>query len=345
MNCKLIKQLINLSFKSTGLSVTPGGAWFLPIHCSTLPQLSSSVTFPDAEWSSIFQHSLFSVLPAQCVSSWFWGKSCQGTVRAWVAVRSTTERESTTNSSPHRQGHGTWGHFFLFTTQTSTKKKGKAGVLWGLEISGLYVISRWECICLPGAGQGVFWCPSVLHTMNSLLPYNTRCCGMSGGSLPWLPPCLECFCVEYLAPFSFCLPFSGLKVPRLVNWGLSSHVPSCSPAGLMSKLSDRGVWDAFRTWDWDWAGPEPTEGDLEWNRNRRVVAAEEGLKCEDEEYEETEEQESTESRQSGCVRCERRLGLFPSDLRGHGEDNTGPLSEMRHTAVFLLSFWWIGLPY
>ncbi len=75
-------------------------------------------------------------------------------------------------------------------------------------------------------------------------------------------------------------------MPRLVNWGLSSYPPSGSPAGLLSILSYRDDCDAFRAWAWNWAGPEPREGDLAWKRKRRVVAEEEeddGWKCDEEE--------------------------------------------------------------
>lgn len=101
--------------------------------------------------------------------------------------------------------------------------------------------------------------PTVLHTMNSLLPYKTRCWGKSGGSLLRPPLSWECLKGEFLDPFSFCLPFSGLKVPRLVNCDLSSNAPSCLAGGGQSMLSQRGGWVRYKPW----AEPEPEEGDLE----------------------------------------------------------------------------------
>lgn len=141
---------------------------------------------------------------------------------------------------------------------------------------------------------------------------------MSGESLLWPMPSLECLRIECLVALSFCLPFSGLKVPRLVNWGLSPYVLSRSLVGLLSRLSDWEAWGAFK----GWAGPEPRDWDLEWKRKRLVVAEEEGddgWKCDEEEYEETLEQESTESRESGCRRRVWHRGLFLPDLWGQGE--------------------------
>lgn len=85
--------------------------------------------------------------------------------------------------------------------------------------------------------------------------------------------------MAFLPPLSFCLPFSGLKVPRLVNMGLSSSPPSPSLVGLLSRLSNRGAFIV-------WATPEPAGGDLAWKRKRLEVAEEEeedGWKCEEEE--------------------------------------------------------------
>lgn len=50
MNCKLIKQIIIVSYKFNATSVTPDVLWFLLIYCSTMLQLSSPGTYPDAEW-------------------------------------------------------------------------------------------------------------------------------------------------------------------------------------------------------------------------------------------------------------------------------------------------------
>lgn len=57
MNCKLIKQLIIVSYKFTATSATPDVAWFLPIYCGTLLQLSSS----DAEWSFAYSNIPFTL--------------------------------------------------------------------------------------------------------------------------------------------------------------------------------------------------------------------------------------------------------------------------------------------
>lgn len=97
----------------------------------------------------------------------------------------------------------------------TSAREGKAGMLSDVEIGHRCIISQSEAC--RGVGLGVLCCPSALHTMNSLLPYSTICCGMSGGSLPWPSLSLECLRDESRVPFSFCLPRSGLKVPRLVN--------------------------------------------------------------------------------------------------------------------------------
>lgn len=96
---------------------------------------------------------------------------------------------------------------------------------------------------------------------------------MSGGSLPWPSLSLEFLRDESRVALSFCLPLSGLKVPRLVNCGRSSKAPSWSLRGLLSRLSEReGTLTGMA-----WAAPEPAGADLAWNRKRRLVeeAAEE----------------------------------------------------------------------
>lgn len=65
------------------------------------------------------------------------------------------------------------------------------------------------------------------HTMNSLLPSRTSCWpalrSASGFLLRPSPPSggSLVFGGEFFTLFSFCFPFSGLKVPRVVNWGRS----------------------------------------------------------------------------------------------------------------------------
>lgn len=158
------------------------GTWFCSFKGGKNVQLSDSATFPDAErflffFSSEIQHSLFPVLLLSLSPSW---QSCQGTVNA--CGQSSLQQMSPSPDSAHLSPSAQ--HFFHWLRRTRMSVR----------------------------------CYFVLHTMNSLLPYNKRCWGMSGGSLPGPPPPSVMFLVaECLAPLSFCLPFSGLYVPRLVN--------------------------------------------------------------------------------------------------------------------------------
>ena len=138
-------------------------------------------------------------------------------------------------------------------------------------------LRRWAKLLIPFREmEGWSYCYIFLsqcpHTMNSLLPYMTSCWAMSLGSLPWPGPSLVCLKVECLGPLSFCLPFSGLKVPRLLNLGLSSSAPSGSTVKLSSRLSHRRGWGGTSAL----VGLDSMEGDFEWKRKRRAVAEEDG---------------------------------------------------------------------
>lgn len=121
MNCKLIKQLIIVSYKFTTTSATPDVAWFLLIYCGTLLQLSSSVTFPDAEWSFAYSNIPFTL------------SSCSLCLLLALGKELPRHCESLGDSLVHRRGalplipvplpnifppsgggntvHGTWGQF------------------------------------------------------------------------------------------------------------------------------------------------------------------------------------------------------------------------------------------
>lgn len=86
-----------------------------------------------------------------------------------------------------------------------------------------------------------------VQTINSLFPKRASCwVELQSGSTVFLRPDTTVpsgvslvFWGEFFTFFNFCLPFSGLKVPLLMNWGLSSRdlvwpngpsIPRASPA-------------------------------------------------------------------------------------------------------------------
>lgn len=86
-----------------------------------------------------------------------------------------------------------------------------------------------------------------VQTINSLFPKRASCWAeLQSGSTVFLRPDTTIpsgvslvFWGEFFTFFNFCFPFSGLKVPLLMNWGLSSRdlvwpdgpsIPRASPA-------------------------------------------------------------------------------------------------------------------
>lgn len=93
--CKLIKQPIVVSFKFTVTSATPDGARFVFLlnFCSTLLQLSSSVIFPDAVFSSAYSNIPFSL------------SSCSVCLLLAPSKELPRHCESTIGSFIHRRAH------------------------------------------------------------------------------------------------------------------------------------------------------------------------------------------------------------------------------------------------
>lgn len=92
-----------------------------PYHSLMLSGLMHVPTFP------------FLCPPAQCVSTWRWVKSCQGTMRAWFAVLVYRRGAlplipvhlPNTSPLPPRGGntvYGTWGHFFAYFTKERLRR-------------------------------------------------------------------------------------------------------------------------------------------------------------------------------------------------------------------------------